>query len=106
MAMIPLNQKVYISKFAGRDSWNKPIYGPQIEFDCRFVESSEKIIDNFGNEVVTGAKIYIEDLQDITESDLITFTNEINKTISKNPIRIKILRDFSGIPLFTVVYLK
>lgn len=106
MAMIPLNQVVQISKWERNDSWGKPVYSTPVSYYCRFDETSEKVTDQRGVEFIPSGTVYLEGLQDVDLSDLVSFTNELGETISKNPGRIKILRDFSGNPLFTVLYLK
>lgn len=106
MAIIPLNQKVKISKHTGSDSWGKPTYAPPVEYYCRFEESSEKVVDQNGDEFIPYGTVYLEGLQDVDLNDLVEYENEIGDVYVRKSGRIKILRDISGNPLFTVLYLK
>lgn len=105
MALIPLNQKITITKNNGTDSWGKPIPGTPFIYDCRYEEGTQKVIDNNGNEVLSSATVYMEGLIDVNYADKISFTNELLTTINNYPLSIKILRSFSGEPLFTVISL-
>lgn len=106
MAMIPLYQKCKISKYNGKDSWGKVTYSNPVEYPCRFDEQTDVVTDANGKEFIPTVTIYLEGLIDVELTDLVQIENELGEVIKRNPARVKVLRDFSGVPLFTVIYLK
>lgn len=105
MAVIPLKQRVRITKPGGLDEWGNPIPGEILEYKCRVDEKSELVRDRTGEEVVSSARILIEKLVDIGYDDIIEFTNELGQTIRRTPLNIGVIRDFTGKPWFTEVRL-
>lgn len=103
MSLIPLRQKVTVQKPGGLDEWGRPIPGESFEYKCRIDESAELIRGANGEEVVSSARILIAGLTDVDVDDTVTYTNELGDTYSANPIRVNVLRDFSGKPLFTEI---
>ncbi|SHE66284.1 hypothetical protein SAMN05444392_102277 [Seinonella peptonophila] len=105
MAMIPLRQKITIRRSNGEtDEWGNPIGITETEYACRADEGSFLVQDQNGNEIMTSLKVYLEGLIDVSYTDQIEFNNEAGIVINREPQKIQVLRDFSGFPLFTVVY--
>lgn len=105
MAVIPLKQRVRITKPGGLDEWGNPIPDETLEYKCRVDEKSELVRDRTGKEVVSSARILIEKLVDVGYDDTVEFTNELGQTIRRTPLNISVIRDFTGKPWFTEVRL-
>lgn len=103
--MIPLRQKVTIRRSNGEtDQWGDPIGITVTDYSCRADEGSFLITDQNGNEIMTSLKVYLEGLIDVKYTDQIAYDNEAGIEIDREPQKIQVLRDFSGVPLFTVVF--
>lgn len=103
MSLIPLKQTVTVQKPGGLDEWGRPIPGETAEYKCRIDEGAELVRGANGEEVVSSARILIAGLVDVAIEDTVTYTNELGDDYSANPIRVNVLRDFSGKPLFTEI---
>ncbi|OYD08543.1 hypothetical protein [Paludifilum halophilum] len=103
MAVIPLKQKVTVTKPGELDEWGEITPGESFEHKCRIDEGSDLVRDENGQEVVSSARILIEGLVDVGYDDDVSYTNEIGQTYKEKPIRIRVLRGPSGKPWFTEV---
>lgn len=106
MALIPLPDKVTIKKATGVDSWGKPVYGEEFEYNCRIEEGSEQITDQSGNAIVASFKIFLEGAVDVQYIDLLVFENDLNHTIERSPEKIQLIKYLDGSVWFTLVWLK
>lgn len=105
MALIPLKQTVTVIRQGEVDRWGNPVTPEQrIPLKCRVDESSQKVQNSIGDEVVAGMEITLDKLVDIRYSDQLEYTNELNITIKRTPIKIEIVRALNGKPILTVVY--
>ncbi|MBA4542892.1 hypothetical protein H1164_08255 [Thermoactinomyces daqus] len=104
MALIPLPDKITIKKATGVDSWGKPIYGEEIDYNCRIEEGSQQIVDQHGNTIMTTFKIFLEGAVDVQYVDKISFTNELNQTVERSPAKIQLIKFIDGTAVLTVVF--
>lgn len=106
MALIPLKQTVHINRPGETDEWGEVITEPQrFPVKCRVDERSQVVQNQLGDEVVSGAEITFDKLADIRYTDLIEYTNELDVTIKRNPIRIEPVRMINGKATLTAVYI-
>jgi hypothetical protein len=105
MPIIPLKQRITVKRGGGLDDWGQPLPGEMFDFQARVDEKSEKITDRNGAEVVASIKIYLDKLQDVRYDDIIDYDNELGVLTERSPQKIEVIRDFSGKPVMTVVYL-
>lgn len=103
MAIIPLRQEITIKKSGGYDEWGNPIPGETETHKCRVDEGSELIKDRTGREVVANARILLDKLVHVGYNDEITYTDELGHSVTRKPLKIRVLRNFSGRVWFTEV---
>lgn len=105
MAVVPLKQTVYVHKPEIVDDWG--IVTPQepISMRCRADEVTEVVTSNTGDEVVSGVQFLFDKLPNIAYDDVIEYTNELDVTIKRNPVRIEPIRGVNGKAMLTAVYL-
>lgn len=109
MAIIPLRQEITVTRTEPDpgDIWGGGGTPVTFTLKCRVVEGSYITTDvnakQVGGTIVATAKILLDNLVDIRYGDEIAFTNELGNTIRRKPLKISVLRDFSGKPLLTEV---
>lgn len=104
MAILPLKQTVTVTRQGEVDEWGEGGTTETFTLKCRVDEGSELVQNRLGEEVVAGASILFGKLVDIRYEDTIEYTNELNITISRSPIRISVTRNIGGKPWLTEVY--
>lgn len=105
MALLPLKQTVILKRKGEVDRWGNEITPPvEKPMKCRIDEGSKVVQNSLGEEVVAGMEITFDKLADIQYTDTLEYTNELGKTIVRNPIRVEVVRAINGKPLLTVVY--
>lgn len=106
MALIPLKQSVTIIREGETDEWGEVITPPVLfTLKCRVDEDTKIVKNSIGDEVVAGLEIVFNKLPDIRMSDFIEYTNELDVTVKRTPIKIEPVRMVNGKPALTVVYL-
>ncbi|MEH6941679.1 hypothetical protein [Bacillus sp. JJ722] len=105
MAVLPLKQTVIITRKNEPDEWGEGGTIDTFTLKCRVDEESKLVQNQFGDEVVAGASILFDKLADIRYGDTIEYTNELNITISRSPIRIATVRNIGGKPWLTEVFI-
>ncbi|MBC9786290.1 hypothetical protein H1S01_17670 [Heliobacterium chlorum] len=101
--MIPMKQTVTIRRAGALDIWGKPSFSKPTMYPCRIDASTKRIVQANGQEVVATANILMKELVALGVSDQIVWSDELHQSFTKSPLRISIIRDFSGKPLFTQV---
>lgn len=104
MAIVPLKQRITVTKANGHDGWGRPLPGEVLTLKARVTEETEIVTNQAGKEAKTTATIFLDKLADVSYDDVIEYTNELGVTIKRPPIRIEIKRGIGGKPLLTVVY--
>jgi hypothetical protein len=109
MAYVSMRQTITIKRASDTlDDWGNPVPGETFNFNCRIDEGwalhSYRSSGNSDNEVVVStARILLDKLADIKETDIISFTNELGVTIERSPKQIIVKRNVSGNPIMTEV---
>lgn len=104
MAIIPLKQTVTITKPGVDTGWGHAEPGDILTLRARVVEETNVVKDRFGEEAVASMTVFLDKLADVSYDDVITFTNELGVTISRNPLSIEPRRNIGGRALLTEVY--
>lgn len=104
MPIIPMRQEITVIKPGGRDKWNQPMPGVEYTYRAHVMETVDTVANQYGEEVVTTLRIYIDKLPDISYDDAIRYVNELGVTVERKPVRIEPKRMVGGKPLLTVVY--
>jgi hypothetical protein len=105
MALIPLRQAVTITKSTGSyDGWGQPLSGASITLKARVTETTAVVQTQTGEEAVASLRITLDKLADVSYDDVITYTNELDVTVERKPLRIEVKRMLSGKPILTEVY--
>ena len=105
MAIIPLKQTVNVHKPGGRNEWGEVTGGEVIAMKCRADERSEIVKNVAGAEVLSGVQLLFDKLPNIAYDDVIEFTNELDVTVKRKPVKIEPIRMPNGKPTLTAVYL-
>jgi hypothetical protein len=92
------------------DRWGNPIEEEPIIYDARVDEGSYLVSSKIGGmksseNVVASVKILLEGLVNIKYTYTISYTNELDETISGNPKQVNIKRMIDGEPVLTEVFL-
>lgn len=108
MAVIAMRQTITVTRGGGLDDWGNPLPGEQLTLKCRIDEGSQvrqyRSAGTTDSEVVVAtARILLDKLADISETDTISFTNELGQTIERKPKEINVKRNVSGKPMLTEV---
>ncbi|MEI2356060.1 hypothetical protein [Mesobacillus zeae] len=108
MPAIPMRQQITVNPSGGIDDWGNPIPAESFTLKCRIDEGAQvrqyRSAGTTNSEIVVAtARILIDKLADISESDTITFTNELGQTIERMPKEINVKRDVAGKPMLTEV---
>jgi hypothetical protein len=108
MPVVPMRQTITIKRSEGLDEWGNPVYGRPFSLNCRIDEGSSvrqyRSAGTTNSEVVVAtARIILDKLADIRETDTLSFTNELGQTIERMPKEINVKRDVGGKPMLTEV---
>lgn len=108
MAVIAMRQTITVKRSEELDDWGEPIYNEIITLKCRIDEGSQvrqyRSAGTTNSEVVVAtARILLDKLADISETDTISFTNELGQTIERTPKEINVKRNVAGKPILTEV---
>ncbi|MZP28690.1 hypothetical protein GTO91_03020 [Heliobacterium undosum] len=98
-----MKQTVLIRRSGELDIWGNPALSEPVAYLCRLDSSSKRMTNANGQEIVLTAEILLKGLAPVEYGDQLEWTDELGRTTRKNPVRIDVLRDFSGKPLFTKV---
>lgn len=104
MAIIPLKQTITVTKPGVDTGWGHAEPGEVITLKARVVEETNVVKDRFGREAISSMTVILEKLANVSYDDVITYTNELGLTVSRSPLSIEPLRNFSGRALLTKVY--
>jgi hypothetical protein len=105
MALVPLKQKITVHRGGGKDEWGYPIPGETFEYKARVDEKTEKVLNQAGEEAVTGVEIMLDRLADVRYSDEIEYMDELGRQTKRKPVKIEPVRMINGKAVLTVVYL-
>jgi hypothetical protein len=107
MPIIPMKQTIMVHRGSGTDEWGYALTPTTKSYKCR-VDEKREVIDLAGNalgeESVSKATIYLDKLADIRYDDVVEYTNELNVSIKRKPLKIEVKRGINGKPILTVVY--
>ena len=109
MAYVSMRQIITVKRGEVLDDWgNAAPSETTFTLNCRIDEGwalhSYRSGGNSGNEIVVStARILLDKLADIRETDMISFTNELGQTIERSPKQISVKRNVSGRPVMTEV---
>lgn|SRR5690606_34663254 len=108
MPVIAMRQTIKVNRGGGLDDWGNPMPGEQLTLKCRIDEGSQlrqyRSAGTTSSEtIVATARIMLDKLADIRETDTISFTNELGQTIERTPKEINVKRNGSGKPMLTEV---
>ncbi|MGM0904261.1 MAG: hypothetical protein ACQEXB_24555 [Bacillota bacterium] len=108
MAVIPMRQTIDVKRSDELDDWGKPVFNEIHTLKCRIDEGTQirqyRSAGTTNSEIVVAtARILIDKLADIRETDVISFTNELGQTIERTPKEINVKRDVAGKPMLTEV---
>jgi hypothetical protein len=108
MAVIPLRQTITVTPSTTLDDWGNSVEGASYTLKCRIDEGSQlrqyRSAGSTNSEVVVStARILIDKLAEINETDTITFTNELGHIIERKPKEINVKRNVAGRPMLTEV---
>jgi hypothetical protein len=103
-----MRQTITVNRGGGLDDWGNPMPGEQLTLKCRIDEGSQlrqyRSAGTTSSEtIVATARIMLDKLADIRETDTISFTNELGQTIERTPKEINVKRGPSGKPMLTEV---
>lgn len=104
MAVIPLKQSVDITKAGVSDGWGNVIPGEVITLRARVTEETNIVTNQAGEEAVASIRIILDKLADVSYNDVITYTNELDVTVSRRPLKIEVKRWLSARAILTEVY--
>jgi hypothetical protein len=105
MALIPLKQTVTVTKGTGTyDGWGQPLPAAELTLNARVSEDTAIVTDQAGREAIASLRIYLDKLADVSYDDVITYTNELDVTVARKPLKIGIKRGLNGKALLTEVF--
>lgn len=104
MAIIPLRQTITVTKAGESDGWGGVNGDADFTLPARVSEEMNTVTNQVGEEAVTTLRIYLDRLPDITYDDVITYTNELDVTVARKPVKIEVKRSIGGKALLTEVY--
>jgi len=105
MPIIPLKQSITIKKAGEDDGWGGTSPGEEIVYNARVSEKHEVVTNQFGDEVVSTARIYLDKLADVRYDDTVTYEDELGRTIERKPVSIVPVRDISGKAILTRIHI-
>lgn len=101
--MIPVNDKVTVTKSAGLDDWGDTIPGVITVIKARVNNSTVLTTDSNGQDVVGKGTIYFNNFVDIEYADTIEFTEANGSVVLEHPLNINFKKDLGGAILITKV---
>lgn len=104
MAIIPLKQTVEVTKAGVSDGWGNAVPGEVVTLKARVTEETNIVTNQAGEEAVTGLRIILDKLADISYDDVITYTNELDVTVARKPVKIGIKRWLSSKAAITELF--
>jgi hypothetical protein len=104
MALIPLKQEIVVTKAGVSDGWGRTAPGADITLKARVTEETNVVTNQTGEEAVASLRIVLDKLADISYDDVITYTNELNVTVTRRPLKIAPKRGLGGKALITEVF--
>ncbi|WP_239613934.1 hypothetical protein [Cohnella mopanensis] len=104
MAIIPLKQKVVITKPGADTGWGHAVPDVEITLKARVVEETRIVKNAVGDEAVSSMSAIFGGLPNVAYDDILTFTNELGVIISRKPLSIEPRRGIGGKTLLTEVY--
>lgn len=105
MAYIPKEQSVTIIRPGGDDGWGGTLPGEEIVMSARVNQAHEIVTNQHGDEIVTTAKIFLDDLAEVYYDDTIRYVDELGRKIEKQPERIAPIIGIAGSAVETKVFL-
>jgi hypothetical protein len=108
MAYIAMRQTITVKRGEVLDDWGNAAPSETFTLNCRIDEGwalhAYRSAGSSDNEIVVStARILLDKLADIRETDKISFTNELGQTIERSPKQISVKRGVSGKPVMTEV---
>lgn len=108
MPIVPMRQTIMVKRSGGLDDWGNELPASTVTINCRIDEGSQvrqyRSAGTTNSEVVVStARILIDKLADISETDTIVFTNELGHIIERKPKEINVKRNVAGKPMLTEV---
>ena len=105
MAIVPMKQSATVKRPGEKDDWGNVTNVPtEFTLKCRAEETTEVIQNLLGEEVVSDVYFLFDKLADIRYDDVISYTNELDVTVERTPIKIKPVRMPNGKATLTQVY--
>ncbi|MEV5028505.1 hypothetical protein [Paenibacillus sp. LPE1-1-1.1] len=104
MPVIPMKQTVTVTKAGALDGWAEPTPGEEITYKARVTEETKVVTNSIGEEAVTSLRITLDKLADISYDDVITYTNELDVTVARKPLKIEPKRMLNGRAIVTEVF--
>jgi len=101
--MIPVNDKVTITRSAGLDGWGDTIPGVVDIIKARVNNSTVLTTDSNGVEVIGKGTIYFNGFVDIGYADNLEFTEANGNVVIEHPLNINFKKDLGGVILITKV---
>lgn len=103
-----MRQTITVVRGGVVDDWGNATPGETLTFKCRLDEGSQvrqyRSAGTTSSEtIVATARILLDKLVDIRETDTISYTNELGMTIEKMPKEINVKRNNAGKPILTEV---
>lgn len=104
MPLIPMKQTITVTKAGGSDGWGGTAFGTPIAVKARVTEETNVVTNQAGEEAVASLRILLDKLADISYDDVITYTNELDVTVERKPLKVGVARGMSGRALLTEVF--
>ncbi|OME86920.1 hypothetical protein BK120_08330 [Paenibacillus sp. FSL A5-0031] len=104
MPIIPMKQTITVTKAGKLDGWAAPTPGEEITYKARVTEETNVVTNKLGEEAVAKLRITLDKLADISYDDVITYTNELDVTVTKKPLSIVPKRMLNGRAIVTEVF--
>lgn len=108
MPIVPMRQTITVKRGGTLDDWGNATPDQTFTLKCRIDEGSQvrtyRSAGTTDSEVVVAtARIMLDKLADIRETDIIAFTNELGQTFERTPKEINVKRGPGGKPMLTEV---
>lgn len=104
MPFIALKQTVIYEKLIGTDpDYGDPIYAPPVSLRCRFQEGTKLVRNQRGDEVVSVGTFFFDRLAGVYPGDLLTYTDEMQRTVKYTVLARSVKRMYGGKPVLTEV---
>jgi hypothetical protein len=109
MAYVSMRQTITVKRGEVLDDWGNASPSETFTLNCRIDEGwalqgyRSSGVSSVNDTFVSTARILLDKLADIRETDVISFTNEFGQTIERSPKQISVKRGPSGKPVMTEV---